>query len=64
MARSAVEEVGGHEELERDLGSDRELWDLGRAVRVANFVGEVHADLLQHVRSEKFNRNYNIDHER
>lgn len=49
----AVEEVGGHEELQRDLGSDWELGDLGRAVRVTHLVREVHADLLQHVRSAR-----------
>ena len=42
----AVEEVGGHEELESDLWGNWELGDLGRAVGEADLVGEVHADLL------------------
>ena len=46
---SAVKEVGGHQELESDFRLDRELRDLGGAVGVSDFVGEVHADLLQHV---------------
>ena len=46
---SAVKEVGGHQELESDFWLDRELRDLGGAVGVSDFVGEVHADLLQHV---------------
>lgn len=45
----AVEEVGGHEELQGDLWGDGELWDLCGAVGVAHFVGEVHAHLLKHV---------------
>ena len=44
----AVEEVGGHEQLQRDLGRDGELGDLGGAVGEPHFVSEVHADLLQH----------------
>ena len=46
---SAVEKVGGHEKLERDLGLNRKVGYLRRAVRVAHFVREIHADLLQHV---------------
>ena len=42
----AVEEVGGHEELESDLWGNWELGDLGGAVGEADLVGEVHADLL------------------
>ena len=30
----AVEEVGGHEQLQGDLGGDWELWDLCRRVGV------------------------------
>ncbi len=47
--RSAVEEVGGHEKLEGDLGSDGELGYLRGAVGVLDLVGEVDADLLQNV---------------
>ena len=45
----AVEEVGGHEELEGDLWGNGELGDLGGAVGEADLVGEVHAHLLQDV---------------
>ena len=45
----AVEEVGGHEELEGDLWRDRELGDLGGAVGETDLVGEVHAHLLKDV---------------
>ena len=48
----AVKEVGGHEELQRDLGRDGELGDLGGAVGEADLVREIHADLLQHVRRD------------
>jgi len=48
----AVEEVGGHEQLQRDLGRDGELGDLGGAVGEADLVREIHADLLQHVRRD------------
>ena len=47
--RSAVKEVGGHQKLKSDFRLDRELRDLGGAVGVSDLVGEVHADLLQHV---------------
>jgi len=50
--RSAVEKVGGHEQLQRDLRLDGELWDLGGAVGVAHLVREVHADLLEDVRGD------------
>ena len=33
-SRSAVEEVGGHEQLQGDLGGNWELWDLCRRVGV------------------------------
>ena len=49
LPSSAVQEVTGHEQLQRDLGLDGELRDLGGAVGVADLVGEVHAHLLQHV---------------
>ena len=55
--RSAIEEVGRHEEVERDLRRDLELRDLRRRVRVAHFVLHVldHAD--QRVRPASQNRN-------
>jgi hypothetical protein len=37
--RLAVEEVGGHEELERDLWRDGKLGDLGGTVGVAHLKG-------------------------
>lgn len=49
---SAVEKVGGHEQLQRDLWLDGEFRDLGGAVGVAHLVREVHADLLKHVRGD------------
>ena len=54
--RSAVEEVGRHEEVERDLRRDLELRDLRRRVRVAHFVLHVldHAD--QRVRPAHSNK--------
>ena len=49
---STVKEVGGHQELEGDFGWDGELWDLCGAVGVLDFVGEVHANLLEDVRRD------------
>ncbi len=39
LRRLAVEEVGGHEQLQRDLWRDGELGDLGGTVRVAHLKG-------------------------
>ena len=49
---STVKEVGGHQELEGDFWWDGELWDLCGAVGVLDFVGEVHANLLEDVRRD------------
>ena len=46
---SAIQKVCGHQKFEGDFGLDRKFGDFGRAVGVADLVGEVHADLLQHV---------------
>ena len=45
-----IQKVCSHEELQGDLWGDGELGDLGGAVGEPHFVGEVHADLLQHMR--------------
>jgi len=47
---STVEEVGSHQEFEGDLGWNGKLRNLSGAVGVLDFVGEVHADLLEDVR--------------
>lgn len=44
-----VEEIGGHQELECYLWSDRKFWDLRGTVCVAHLVREVHAHLLQNM---------------
>ena len=44
-----IQEVCRHEQLQCDLWSDGELWDFRGAVGVADLVGEVHADLRQHM---------------
>ena len=54
-----VQEVSGHQQFKSYLGRDWELRNLCAAVRVADFVGEVHADLLQDVGTE---RNYFIQY--
>jgi len=46
---STVKEVCRHEELEGDFRWDGELRDLCGAVGVLDLVGEVHANLLEHV---------------
>ena len=43
----AVKKVGSHEELQCDFRCNWELWDLGAAVGVADFVVKVHANLAQ-----------------
>lgn len=49
---STVEEVCCHEQLQRNLGRDRKFGNLRGAVCIADFVHEVHADFLQHMRSK------------
>lgn len=47
--KSAVEEIGRHEQLEGDLRRNLELGYLGGGVGVLRLVLEVHADLLQNM---------------
>ena len=50
---STVQEVSRHEELQGNFRCDWELGDLRGAVRVAYFVGEVHAYLTEDMWSAK-----------
>ena len=50
MESLTVQEVCSHEQLQGDLWGNGELGDLGGAVGEPHFVGEVHANLLQHMR--------------
>jgi len=50
--RSTVKEIGRHEEFQGNFGWDGKFRNLGGAVGVLDFVGEVHADLLQDVRGD------------
>ena len=49
----AVKKVGSHEELQCDFRCNWELWDLGAAVGVADFVVKVHANLAQDMGSSR-----------
>ncbi len=50
QASLAVQKVSGHEQLESDLGRNGKVWNLRRAVCVADFVCEIHTDFLKDVR--------------
>jgi len=47
-SRLGVEEVGGHQELESNLGLDGELGDLARHVGVLELVVKVLDDLFEY----------------
>lgn len=55
----AVQKVGCHEQFESYGRGNGEFRNLGRTVRVADFVREIHAHLLQHVRSDGRERDIN-----
>ena len=52
-----VKEIGCHQQLQCDLGSNWELGNLSRAVGVSHLVSEIHANLLQNMRPEKRKKN-------